>query len=92
MTALRKRTQVPFVLMAYYNTIHAFGEKSFCFEAAKAGVDGLIVPDMPPEEAGLLVAADCEGGPYLIPWRRPAPRLDLHKSRNDRKGSSITCR
>ena len=65
-TALRKRTQVPFVLMAYYNTIHAFGEKSFCVEAARAGVDGLIVPDMPPEEAGLLVAADCEGGPYLI--------------------------
>ena len=49
-TALRKRTQVPFVLMAYYNTIHAFGEKSFCVEAAKAGVDGLIVPDMPPRK------------------------------------------
>ena len=52
--SLRSRTQVPLVLMSYYNTVHAFGEAAFCREAARAGVDGLIVPDMPPEEAGGL--------------------------------------
>lgn len=63
---LRKRTQIPLVLMAYYNTIHAFEEQKFCREAKKAGVDGLIVPDMPPEEDRRLVGSACEGGPYLI--------------------------
>jgi tryptophan synthase alpha chain len=60
--ALRTRTQIPLVLMSYYNTIHAFGEADFCREAARAGVDGLIVPDMPPEEAGTLeTQASCAG-------------------------------
>jgi len=63
---LRLRTQVPLVLMAYYNSIHAFGETAFCRETAKAGIDGLIVPDMPPEEDALLAAESCDGGPHLI--------------------------
>ncbi|MCE7976696.1 MAG: tryptophan synthase subunit alpha [Nitrospira sp. NTP1] len=49
-TRLRAMTQIPIVLMAYYNNIHAFGEADFCSKAAVAGVDGLIVPDMPPDE------------------------------------------
>jgi tryptophan synthase alpha chain len=53
-TDLRKKTQIPLVLMAYYNTVHAFGPEQFCHEAAQAGVDGLILPDMPPDEAGPL--------------------------------------
>ena len=52
--ALRRKTQIPLVLMSYYNSIHAFGEEAFCAAAVQAGVDGLIVPDMPPEEAGPL--------------------------------------
>src|SRR5688500_14672824 len=48
---LRHTTQIPIVLMAYYNNIHAFGETEFCRKAVEAGVDGLIVPDMPPDEA-----------------------------------------
>ena len=53
-TGLRARTKIPLVLMAYYNSIHAFGYERFCKEAAQAGVDGLILPDMPPDEAGPL--------------------------------------
>src|SRR5581483_6897151 len=45
--SLRRRTAVPLVLMTYYNSIHAMGEAAFCREAAAAGVDGVIVPDMP---------------------------------------------
>ncbi|HVI53066.1 MAG TPA: tryptophan synthase subunit alpha [Candidatus Sulfotelmatobacter sp.] len=41
----------PIVLMGYYNPIHAWGVDAFCLEAGKAGVDGLIVVDLPPEEA-----------------------------------------
>lgn len=64
--SLRSRTQIPIVLMAYYNTIHAMGEAAFCRQAVAAGVDGLIVPDMPPEEAGELEQVARHGGPALI--------------------------
>lgn len=65
-TGLRKKTQVPLVLMAYYNSIHAFGPERFCQEAAQAGVDGLILPDMPPDEAGPLKGPAAVAGLPLI--------------------------
>src|SRR5438128_10917177 len=40
--------------MAYYNSIFRYGEAAFCRDAVAAGVDGLIVPDMPPDEAGTI--------------------------------------
>src|SRR2546426_3482282 len=52
--SLRTKTQVPLVVMAYYNSIFRYGEAAFCRDAAAAGVDGLIVPDMPPDEAGTI--------------------------------------
>ncbi len=63
---LRATTQIPLVLMAYYNSIHAFGPERFCREAAEAGVDGLIVPDMPPDEAGPLRTPASAHGLHLI--------------------------
>lgn len=63
---LRTKTQIPLVLMAYYNNIHAFGPERFCRDAVAAGVDGLIVPDMPPDEAGPLKGPAAESGLQLI--------------------------
>jgi len=65
-TRLRANTQIPLVLMAYYNNIHAFGPERFCHEAVRAGVDGLIVPDMPPDEAGPLRGPAAAAGLQLI--------------------------
>ena len=65
-TGLRKKTQIPLVLMAYYNNIHAFGPERFCQEAAQAGIDGLILPDMPPDEAGPLKGPAAAAGLPLI--------------------------
>lgn len=48
---------VPLLLMGYYNPIHAYGLEAYVRDCALAGVDGLIVPDLPPEEAGPLRAA-----------------------------------
>ena len=45
---------VPLVLMGYYNPILAYGLERFGQDAAAAGADGVIVPDLPPEEAGPL--------------------------------------
>mgnify|MGYP001402944041 FL=1 len=63
---LRARTQIPLVLMAYYNNIHAFGPERFCHEAAQVGIDGLIMPDMPPDEAGPLKGPAAAAGLPLI--------------------------
>lgn len=63
---LRVRTQIPLVLMAYYNSVHAFGHERFCQEAAQAGVDGLILPDMPPDEAGPIKGPAAAAGLPLI--------------------------
>jgi tryptophan synthase alpha chain len=48
---------VPFVLMGYYNPIVQMGIERFAARAAEAGVDGVIVPDLPPEESDDLRAA-----------------------------------
>jgi tryptophan synthase alpha chain len=43
--------------MGYYNPILSFGLDSFCQASAKAGIDGLIIPDLPPEEGTELEAS-----------------------------------
>jgi tryptophan synthase alpha chain len=48
---LRKETQIPLVLMSYYNPIYQYELEKFSRDAAGAGVDGVIISDLPPEEA-----------------------------------------
>jgi len=48
---LRKHVNLPICLMSYYNPIFCFGDRRFIDKAAAAGVDGVIIPDLPPEEA-----------------------------------------
>lgn len=65
--SLRTKTSIPFIFMAYYNTILAMGLERFCAEAVSAGVDGLIVPDLPPEESDELYnTTRAAGGPVVI--------------------------
>jgi tryptophan synthase alpha chain len=49
--AIRRESQIPIVLYLYYNLVHRHGLKAFVQDAARAGVDGLLVLDLPPEEA-----------------------------------------
>ena len=63
------RTQdsdTPIILMGYYNPIYSFGADKFCKAAAEAGVDGLIVVDLPPEEAEELAAPARKAGIDVI--------------------------
>ena len=64
--SLRQRTEIPIVLMLYYNSIYAMGHDVFCTAAKEAGVDGLIVPDMPPDEADPLKGLAEAAGLQLI--------------------------
>ena len=47
---LRKEIQIPLVFMTYYNPVHRYGLDVFCADCAQAGINGLIIPDLPPEE------------------------------------------
>jgi tryptophan synthase alpha chain len=49
--ALRRKTACPLVLMGYANVFMRYGFERLAADAAAAGVDGLIIPDLPPEEA-----------------------------------------
>jgi tryptophan synthase alpha chain len=55
-TVRRKARATPIILMGYYNPLLAFGVRRFVESAAAAGVDGLIVVDLPPEEGEDLAA------------------------------------
>jgi tryptophan synthase alpha chain len=52
---LRHEVDVPLVLMTYYNPVLRYGEEAFVADALDAGVDGIIVPDLPPEEGQSLM-------------------------------------
>jgi tryptophan synthase alpha chain len=69
---LRERgVQVPLLLMGYLNPLLRYGIERFCSDAAAAGVDGLILPDLPPEESGELDAACRANGLDLIMFVAP---------------------
>lgn len=53
--SVRSRTEIPIILMGYLNPVHAYGYFSFCQDAAEAGIDGLLLVDMPPEESSELL-------------------------------------
>ena len=67
----------PVILMGYLNPILAYGEARFCTDAAAAGVDGLIIVDLPPEEADLLAPDAARTGLDII--RLVAPTTDAKR-------------
>ncbi|MEW6570954.1 MAG: tryptophan synthase subunit alpha [Nitrospirota bacterium] len=52
---IRQTTEIPIVLMSYFNPIFRYGEEDFVRDAVGAGVDGVIIPDLPPDEAGEFI-------------------------------------
>ncbi len=66
--SLRKKTPAtPLVLFSYYNPIFAYGRQAFCRDAVAAGIDGVLVVDLPYEESGELTGGwDNSGDLALI--------------------------
>lgn len=54
-SAIRKKTDIPIVFMTYYNPVLQFGLAGFFKGCARCGVDGVIIPDLPAEEAKELI-------------------------------------
>lgn len=67
----------PYVLMGYYNPIYRYGAEAFCRDAAAAGVDGLIIVDLPPEEDPELAEPARAAGLDLV--RLATPTSDDHR-------------
>lgn len=59
---VRKESDVPIVLLVYCNTVFARGPERFYREAKQAGVDGILIVDMPVEEADLVMEHATETG------------------------------
>ncbi|MCP4424793.1 MAG: tryptophan synthase subunit alpha [Chloroflexi bacterium] len=69
---LRERgVQTPIMLMGYYNPVLAYGQEKYAQDAAAAGADGFIIPDLPPEEADDLEALTEQAGLALIHFLAP---------------------
>lgn len=82
---LRERgVDTPAMLMGYYNPILAYGEHRYVKEAAAAGIDGFIVPDLPPEEAEPFEKIVNDAGLALIHFLAPtsdAARIEMVTAR-----------
>lgn len=76
----------PVVLMGYLNPILSYGPERFCADAARAGVDGLIIVDLPTEEADLLLPYSNANGLDFI--RLIAPTTDDERLPHVLSGSS----
>src|SRR5262245_32819954 len=77
---IRKDSQVPIVLYIYFNLVHRHGFKKFITDAARAGVDGLLVLDLPPEESETYESMMREAGLcviYLVAPTTPDDRIEL---------------
>ena len=78
--AIRTQTQIPIVLYIYFNLIHRVGLQKFIDDCAAAGVDGLLVLDLPPEESVNYEALMKKSGLchiYLVAPTTPEDRMEL---------------
>jgi tryptophan synthase alpha chain len=81
---MTKRHDIPFLFMTYYNIIFKYGEERFFKECQSAGIQGLIVPDLPPEmgEEFFRLAKHYQVAPILIfaPTSTDARMTELNRS------------
>lgn len=68
---VRQHSNIPIVLMGYYNPVFSYGIAKFACDAAAAGVDGLLLVDLPPEEAQELHPLLNDAGVDLITLLAP---------------------
>ena len=69
--SVRRHSRIPIVLMGYFNPVFLYGARKFAADAAAAGVDGVQLVDLPPEEAGEFKDAASSAGLDLISLLTP---------------------
>jgi tryptophan synthase alpha chain len=68
---LSNEVDIPLVFMTYFNPIFSYGLEQFCRDCADSGIDGLVVPDLPPEEGAGLEESSQKRGLDLIYFLAP---------------------
>jgi tryptophan synthase alpha chain len=79
-TRIRQQSQIPIVLYIYFNLIHHYGMERYIADASRAGVDGLLVLDLPPEESENYEQLMRQAGMcaiYLVAPTTPDQRVEL---------------
>jgi tryptophan synthase alpha chain len=73
---LRERIDQPLILMGYANPVHAMGAENFAKRASEVGVDGVIIPDLTPEDGASYLDPIREAGIDVILLAAPTTRVD----------------
>ncbi|MFA6940041.1 MAG: tryptophan synthase subunit alpha [Clostridiaceae bacterium] len=68
---IRKQSSIPLLYLVYYNCIFKFGIERFMEECNAAGIDGLIIPDLPLEERGEIAELAFRNNVYIVPMVAP---------------------
>jgi len=81
MYELSHLVEIPLLFMSYFNLVHNYGVERFCLDARKAGVSGLLVPDLPIEEDALenLTTAASENALFNIRFLSPGTSPERRK-------------
>ena len=82
---------IPFLYMTYYNIIYKYGIKDFLDRAAEAGIQGLILPDLPPEEGVDLCRSAKEKGIAPIMIYSPTSTVERMQELSDYGDGFIYC-
>lgn len=83
---VREQSEIPIILMGYMNPVLRYGVEAFCKKAAASGVDGLIIPDIPPEESDLIeneASANDLALIYLVAPNTSDERMKLIDKKSD---------
>jgi tryptophan synthase alpha chain len=76
---IRKQSEIPLVYLVYYNSVFKYGIEKFLMESGEAGLDGVIIPDLPIEERAELQNTAENFGIYLIPLVAPTSKERIKK-------------
>lgn len=88
---VRKHSQIPIVLMGYINPVIHYGLEKFFARGQEAGIDGLILPDVPVEESGLIQQASQSHNIPLIYLVAPNSTDERMKLVDERSGGFVYC-
>ncbi|QNO18024.1 tryptophan synthase subunit alpha [Caproicibacterium amylolyticum] len=83
---LRRKTDAPLVFMTYYNPVFSYGNERFFKRCAEAGVDGIIVPDLPFEEKGEITELAAKNGVKVISMVAPTSHERIRRIAAESEG------
>ena len=83
---VRRRTQIPLVFLTYMNPIYTYGKERFFSQCREAGIDGVIIPDLPYEEKEEVAPLCAEFGVDLVPLIAPTSNERITMIAKEAKG------